>query len=93
MDSVEDQYLTVHQTGFGVPITLVGAWLASDDARKIAIAGKPGSYGFEPIPNPPYTPAPVGAWLASDGVHQIAIAGKPGSYGLELRQTIPCLPV
>ena len=59
----------------------VGAWLASDGVLEIAIAGKPGSYGFAPSQNPAYTPIPVGAWLASDDVRKIAIAGKQGSYG------------
>ncbi|MCX2898774.1 hypothetical protein [Pseudomonas mandelii] len=63
------------------PESTVGAWLASDDARKIAIAGKPGSYGFVSNPNPRTPRSTVGAWLASDDIHKIAIAGKPGSYG------------
>jgi len=32
-----------------------GEWLASDDVHEIAIAGKPGSYEFAPIPNPAST--------------------------------------
>jgi hypothetical protein len=58
----------------------VGARLAGEGVREIAIAGKPGSYGSGGCSRRMADAKPVGARLAGEGVREIAFAGKPGSY-------------